>query len=156
MPELDEELETSGNGHGGDESQELLNSLGIKLSELTRKDGSLVSFSKPELSLLQKILSTGTEEFKEQAFWRMCSFLDQEEALDHIAAFQEAKDLGMDTNFNVAYAFALCSANRKGNFANNLLAMLSETLQHGKWANTPMRKGSDGNRSPRSPLAQQY
>lgn len=138
------------------ESQEELNAIGRRLEGLTRGDGSVVTMTKQELSLLQKMLSTGTEEFKEQQMWRMCSFLDQEEALDHIAAYYEAKDLGMDTGFNVAYAFALCSANRKGNFANNLLSMLTETLQHGKWATAQKVKTNDSGRNPRSPLNQQY
>jgi len=153
MPEIDTETESGGAGPEA-ETQEELNSAYIKLSQLKRQDG-IITMSRQELSLLQKILSTGTEEFRAEQMWRMCSFLDQEEALDHIAAYYEAKELGMDTGFNVAYAFALCSANRKGNFNNNLIAMLSETLQHGKWANAQRIKTNDSGRSPRSPLAQQ-
>jgi hypothetical protein len=153
--EPETETETDGDGAGtNEESQEVLNAVGKKLSTLTRGDGSLVTFGKQELSLLQKMLSTGTEEFREQQMWRMNSFLDQEEALDHIAAYYEAKELGMDTGFNVAYAFALCSANRKGNFNNNLLAVLTDTLQHGKWANTQRIKTNERDRNPRSPIAQ--
>jgi hypothetical protein len=149
------DTEVSDNGHSEEaETQEELNAIGIRLSTLTRKDG-ILTMSRQELSLLQKILSTGTEDFRSEQMWRMCSFLDQEEALDHIAAYEEAKELGMDTGFNVAYAFALCSANRKGNFNNNLIAVLSETLQHGKWANAQRTKSNDSGRSSRSPLAQQ-
>jgi len=139
-----------------EESQEQLEASHKRLSKLLeggRGDGSLVTMSKQELSLLQKMLSTGSEDFREEQLWRMCSFLDQEEALDHIAAYYEAKDLGMDTSFNVAFAFALCSANRKGNFNNNLIAMLSDTLQHGKWSNAGRIKTNDESTSPRSPLA---
>lgn len=144
------------NGHDTEpeqESQEQLTAVFKKLSDLKRGDGSLVTLGKQELSLLQKMLSTGTEEYREQQMWRMGSFMDEDEALDHVAAFYEAKDLGMDTSFNVAYMFALCSVNRKGNFANNLLAILTDTLQHGKWANAPEGKKQHGNSNPRSPLS---
>lgn len=135
------------------ETQEELNAAYIRLSELKRGDGQL-TMSRQELSLLQKILSTGTEEFRKEQMWRMCSFLDQEEALDHIAAYEEARELGMDTGFNISYAFALCSANRKGNFDNNLIAVLSDTLQHGKWSNTQNQriKTNDPGNNPRSPI----
>jgi hypothetical protein len=136
-----------------DESQEQLEIVHKRLSQLSRGNGQLVTMSKQELSLLQKMLSTGTEEYRESQMWRMCSFLDQEEALDHIAAYYEAKDLGMDTTFNVSFAFALCSANRKGSFNNNLMALLTDTLQNGKWANNEKGKKNNGNSNPRSPLA---
>jgi len=80
----------------------------------------------------------------------MCSFLDDDEAKDHVAAYYEAKDLGMDTSFNVAYAFALCSANRKAGW-NNLIGNLLDTMQHGKWAQAPQGKVKNG-ANPRSPL----
>lgn len=133
------------------ETQEQLNAAYKRLSDLKRGDG-VVTMTRQELSLLQKILSTGTEEFRKEQMWRMCSFLDQEEALDHIAAYEEAKELGMDTSFNIAYAFALCSANRKGNFDNNLISVLSETLQHGKWANAQRIRTNDTGNNPRSPV----
>ena len=135
------------------ETQEQLDIAYKKLADLSRGNGSLVTMSKQELSLLQKMLSTGTEDYRESQMWRMCSFMDEEEALDHIAAYYEAKELGMDTTFNVSFAFALCSANRKNNFANNLMSLLTDTLQNGKWANAEKRKGKDGNFNPRSPLS---
>ena len=150
---MDTDLDIKGNGHQGieEESPEQLQTAYKKLIELKRSDGSLVTLGKQELSLLQKILSTGSEEYREQQFWRMCSFLDEEEALDHVAAFYEAKELGMDTGFNVAYAFALCSANRRVNMTN-LLAQLMDTLQHGKWANAPQGNKKHEYTNPRSPL----
>jgi hypothetical protein len=148
------DFKLEGNGHEPEpETQEQLEAVHKKLSELSRGDGVLVTLGKQELSLLQKMLSTGTEEYRESQMWRMCSFLDQEEALDHIAAYYEAKELGMDTTFNISYAFALCSANRKGNFANNLISLLTDTLQNGKWANAENRKKNNDRFNPRSPLA---
>lgn len=145
----------SDDGHGEEdqipESQEQLEGAFKKLSELTRRDGSLVTLTKQDLSLLQQMLRGVTEEYREQSMWRMCDFCDENEALDHVAAYYEAKDLGMDTTFNVAFMFALCSANRKG-FKNNVIAVISDTLQHGKWVGTK-QKGKDGYVSPRSPLS---
>ncbi len=149
------EFKLGGNGAKPEEEEtpEQLTSAYKRLSDLVGKgqDGSLVTLGKQELSLLQKILSTGTEEFREQQFWRMCSFLDDDEAKDHVAAFYEAQDLGMDTGFNVAYAFALCSVNRKINWTN-LLGNLLDTMQHGKWAQAPQGKGKNA-ANPRSPLS---
>lgn len=142
------------NGH--DESAEIENTEDYegawqKLSELTRKDNTLVTFGKQEMSLMQKILSTGSESYREEQMWRMCDFIDEDEALDHVAAYYEAKELGMDTSFNVAYAFALVSANRKGN-KTNLISMLTDTLQHGKWANTQTQKKGSKDANTRSPI----
>ena len=152
--EIDFKLDKpGGNGHVDDETPEQLEAAHKRLKDLIGdgKPGSLVTFGKQELSLMQKLLSTGNETYLEQQMWRMCDFMDEEEALDHIAAYYEAKDLGMDTGFNVAYAFALCSANRKMN-RTNLISQLLDTMQHGKWASAPQGK-KRGNTNPRSPLS---
>lgn len=149
------EFHLSNNGHEEpeEESQEQLQVAHKKLTDLigNGKDGALVTFGKQELSLMQKILSTGSEKYREETMWRMCDFIDEDEALDHVAAYYEARDLGMDTSFNVAFAFALCSANRKIT-RTNLLAQLLDSLQHGKWAPAPQGKKRDGT-NPRSPLS---
>ena len=78
------------------ESQEELENSIKQIEALMGKgrDGSLVTLGKQELGLLQRILSTGSESYKEEQFWRMCSFLDEDEAKDHVDAFYEARDLG--------------------------------------------------------------
>ena len=132
------------------ESQEELENSIKQIEALMGKgrDGSLVTLGKQELGLLQRILSTGSESYKEEQFWRMCSFLDEDEAKDHVDAFYEARDLGMDVSFNVAYAFALVSTNRKTSMSN-LIAMLTDTLQHAKWASAQQGAKKSGNsRSP--------
>lgn len=135
-----------------EESPEQLEAVYKKLKDLKGPDGQLVTLGKQELSVVQKILSTATEKYREEQMWRMCDFTDDEEALDHVAAYYEARDLGMDTSFNVAYAFALCSTNRKGGFRNNLLANILDTLQHGKWASSYQKKDKYGSTKPRSPI----
>lgn len=143
----------SGNGEHEDEeeSQEQLNAAYKTLDGLI-SEGSLTSITKQDLSLLKQILAASTEEYREHTMWRMCDFLDEDEAYDHVAAYYEAKDLGMDTGFNVAYTFALCSTNRKG-IKNNLIAQMLDTLQHGKWAQSGVKGRSNGDKSPRSPLS---
>jgi len=134
------------------ETQEQLDSSYKKLSDLAGGDGtSMVTLSKQDLSLLKQMLSAATEEYKEQVMWRMCDFLDENEALDHVAAYFEAKDLGMDTDFNVAFMFALVSTNRKTN-KSNLMAQMLDTVQHGKWAQNVSKGRFNGSQSSRSPL----
>lgn len=149
---LDLENRENGHGEGSDEeTQEQLDAAAKNLKSLTRGDGSLVSISKQDLSLLKQILTASTEEYREQVMWRMCDFIDGNEALDHVAAYYEAKDLGMDTNFNVAFMFALVSANRKTNHSN-LIGQLIDAVQHGKWAqNAGKGKAPNGYRAS-SPL----
>ncbi len=152
MQNVEDRLNPNGHEEAEEESQEQLQEVARKLKGLTRADGSVVSMSKQELGLLQRMLQANTEEYKEQAMWRMCDFIDENEALDHVAAFYEAKELGMDTDFNVAFMFALCSANRKI-AKTNLIAQLMDTMQHGQWARNQSKGKNDNGRSPRSPLA---
>ena len=154
---MDNQVETlsRGDGHGDEkeiETQEQLQTACKKLGDLTRSDGSLVSLTKQDLSLLQWMLRATSEEYREQSMWRMCDFCDEDEALDHVAAYYEAKDLGMDTSFNVAFMFALTSANRKG-LRTNLMALISDTLQHGKWVSAQPKGKDHGYTNPRSPLS---
>jgi hypothetical protein len=143
-----------GNGHSEDEipetTEELTRAI-INLDDFAKGRQPLISMGKEELSLMQTMLRTVTEEYKELTFWRMMDFIDEDEAYDHVAAFYEAKDLGMSVDPNVAYAFALCSARRKKT-GFNLIDILTDTLQHGKWA-APPQKGKNGNANPRSPLS---
>jgi len=145
-----------GNGHSDpeelEETQEDIEIAWQKLSAMKRGDNTLVTFGKQELSLMQKILSTGSESYREEQIWRMCDFVDEDETLDHVAAYYEAKELGMDTSFNIAYAFALVSANRKGS-KTNLISMLTDTLQHGKWATNPQGSKKSNDTNSRSPLS---
>jgi len=147
------ELEIHPNGHEPEEeSQEQLQAVYKTLKELKGPNGQLVSMGKQDLALLKQILSANTEEYREQMFWRMVSFVDEDEAHNHVAAFYEAQELGMDTKFNVAYLFAMCSVNRKGNFTSNLITQLTDTMQMAKHAYPPNKKGNYGNGNPRSPI----
>jgi len=140
-------------GDTEDESQEQLDTAYKRLSDLVGdgRDGSLVTFGKTEMSLMQKILSTGTEKYRDQIFWRLVSFVDPRESMIHVNAYYEAVNLGMNTEYNVALMFALCStyAHRTG---TNLISQILDTLQHGKWAGNQQKRGNDGahNRSPLS------
>ena len=97
------ELQTGSDGHGEQEveTRDQLEGAFKKLTDLAGGGTSMVTMTKQDLSLMKQILTAVSEEYKEQVMWRMCDFLDEDEALDHVAAFYEAKDLGMDTSFNV-------------------------------------------------------
>ena len=138
-------------GEPEEETQEQLDSVKKRLSDLVSADGtSMASPSRQELSLMKQILTTASEEYKEQSMWRMCDFLDEDEALDHVAAFYEAKDLGMDTGFNVAFMFALVSANRKTS-KTNLISQLLNVFHVGTGTSNYKRGNHDGH-NPRSPI----
>ena len=152
VTETEFKLKSDGQEEAEPESQEQLNAAMLQLKNLTRADGALVQLTKQDLGLLRTILSASTEEFKEQLMWRMADFVDEDEALDHVAAYYEAKELGMDTGFNVAFMFALCSANRKYN-RTNLMAQIFDTLSHQKITSNAPRYKNAGNTNPRSPLS---
>lgn len=133
-----------------EETQEQLDSAYKKLTDLAGGGTSMVTMTKQDLSLMKQILTAASEEYKEQIMWRMCDFVDEDEALDHVAAYYEAKDLGMDTGFNVAFVFSLVSANRKTN-KSNLIAQILDAMQHGKWIPN-FKKGQGNGHNPRSPL----
>ena len=149
-----EEFHLNGNGGaavGGEDDQETINSAYKAIKDLKRNDGQLVTLTKQEMGLLHKLLQAATEEYREQAMWRMVDFLDDDEALNHVSAYYEASELGMDTKFNVAFMFALCSVSRKG-ARNNLMAQIFDTLSHQKYtANLPKEK-SGNYVNPRSPI----
>lgn len=157
---VETEFHLDGNGHetpdvlNDTEDQETLNTVHKKLREMSRGDGVLVSLTRNELSVIQKML-TVPQEFHEQQIWLIADFMDEDEAMDHVAAFYEAKELGMDTGQNVAYMLALAATNRGGrNVKNNRIAMLLDAFQHVKYTSNTPQKGKDGNySSPRSPIS---
>jgi len=141
------------NGHEQyeDESQEQIESAFKDLSALVGKEGtSMVTLSKQDMSLLKHILTAASEEYKEQIMWRLCDFIDEDEGMDHVNAYFEAKDLGMSTDYNIAITFSLVSSNRKTN-KSNLMAQIMDTVQHGKWAPN-FSKGKSNGHNPRSPI----
>ena len=146
------DLEQPANGHEP-ESDEQLGTVLKRLQDLKREDGSVVRLSQQELGVLQSILKTTTEKYREETIFRMMSFLDEDEAQDNVAAYYEAKDLGMDTTFNVAWMFALVSVNRKSpqtNLTANLLRVMNPFASN---QSTMNNKGKNNATNPRSPLA---
>ena len=134
------------------ESQEQLETAAKRLKDLVSGEGSsMVTMGKQDMALMKQILTAASEEYKEQIMWRMCDFIDEDEALDHVAAYYEAKDLGMDTDFNVAYMFALVSANRKTS-KTNLMSQILDALQHAKFAPSFKKNGGNNGHGTRSPL----
>ena len=140
-------LDYEPNGHE-EESPEQLNRAYKKLEDLTREGG--FHLTKQELGLLHKLI-TAPDRFTESQFWLIADFLDGEEALDHVAAFHEAKELGMDVTFNIDFVFALCASNRGWNKTNRASSII-DAMHHLKTtSNVGMRK-NDASTNPRSPL----
>jgi len=154
MTETEFKLPRNNGHHEGDaevEDQEQLALAYKNLDSLVQGDASMVTMSKQDMSLMKQILTAASEEYKEQIMWRMCDFVDEDEALDHVAAYYEAKELGMDTGFNVAFMFALVSANRKTN-KTNLMSQILDSMQHAKWSPGANKGKANGNNNPRSPI----
>ncbi len=153
MPkETEFKLNPNGHDEPEEETREQLEGAAKKLSGLMGAEGtSMVTMGKQDMALMKQILTAASEEYKEQIMWRMCDFVDEDEALDHVAAYYEAKDLGMDTDFNVAFIFALVSANRKTS-KSNLMSQILDALQHAKFAPNYKKGGGNGH-NPRSPLS---
>lgn len=89
-----------------------------------------------ELSLLKQMI-TAPEEWRKEQVFLICDFMDHDEAYDHVAAYYEAKDLGMDTGYNIAYMFA-CAASSEKFARNNRITQLLDSLSHFRYTtNTP-------------------
>lgn len=108
----------------------------MKLGDLTRPGASLPQLSKQEMGLLHKMMMGGSQNPGQSLgldFLRTGFFETDEEALDFAAAFIEAKDIGFSTELHQAVFNAKCSVNRRGMWAN-LMGLLTDTLQHAKFA----------------------
>lgn len=108
----------SENEFGSDNHNEnemaLVEAARARVSSLQGEGNAITNAALNELGLMKSMLSAGSyAEIEKHVFWRMCSFEDEEEAFIHVAAYQEAIDLGMTTDWNIANLFALSSANRK-------------------------------------------
>ena len=152
MAEKDFKLEPGTNGESEVETQDELDVSYKKLSDLMGNEGtSMVTMSKQDMSLMKQILTAASEEFKEQMLWRMCDFIDEDEALENVNAYYESKDIGMDTGYNIAYTFSLTSAHRR-TAGTNLISQMLGALQMSKWSPSS-KKGNDNGHNPRSPIS---
>lgn len=148
MAETEFKLNPDGHDDPEEETQEQLDSALKNLKDLGGT--SLASLSKQDLSLMKQMLATTSEEYRELIFFRALDFIDTDEALDHVAAYFEAKELGMDTSFNVAFMFAMVSVNDKNN-KTNLMAQLLGALHPFKTAGSQTKWRGNGH-NPRSPI----
>lgn len=120
-----EQLELPGSDGAGQEEEDarVLMARG-KIEEWRKEGGAVSNLSRSDLTLLKMFVSA-PEEYKRESFFGICDFLDQEEALDHVAAYYEALELGMDTSFNFAFCMALTACNRKTNRSNRVYSILN-------------------------------
>lgn len=148
-------LNGSGSTDEIEETAEEVQAAHIKLSALQGRDGQLTTMGKTELSLL-KSLDAGPANTDDRftSNLRHANFIDDDERMDHIAAYNEAIYLGMDTEFNIQVLEGLKGTNRKGGFKNNLIAAFLDGISHQKYtSNTPKGGSSSGSSNPRSPLS---
>lgn len=123
-----------------------------KIEEWRKGSPAIANLGAGELSLLKQMIAA-PEEYRRQQFFLICEFLDREEALDHVAAFYEANDLGMDTSFNVAFMFAIAACNEKGHKTNRV-AQLLDSMNHIRYtANTPKDERKRTGGSEKSPFS---
>ncbi len=146
------------NGNGSAEieltgdDQADLKGLKDRFDNIAEGQGAAIKLSRAELGLLHKMI-TAPEEWRKEQVFLMADFLDEDEALDHVAAYYEALDLGMDTGFNVAFIFALAACSRKM-VKNNRVALLLDSMQHVKYtANVPKDYQGGGPVKHNSPLS---
>lgn len=141
------------NEGGGAEENERIASARAKVESWRKEDPAISNLGMGELSLLKQMLAA-PEEYHRQQFFLICEFLNREDALDHVAAYYEAVELGMDTGFNVAYMFACAASNEKGQVRSSRVAALLDSLSHFRYtANTPKDEKKRTGGSERSPLS---
>ena len=139
---MDNQFLTGGDGDlEGTEARERL----TQIMEGAEK-GAVTNFMEAQLGIHKTLLTAGVyDEMKKFTFWRMCKFIDEDEALDHVAAFYEAEELGMSTDFNISYVFALCSANRKINTTDLISSILGSMSSFRYITNQPKGNKDHGN-----------
>lgn len=157
---MDKPFKLEGDGQGDseeiateEESQEQLQAVYKKLSDLKREDGVLVTLTKQDLSLLKTLIHAPEREDDFIRIALICDFLDEDEANRELEAFYEAQRLGMDTNYNIAHALSRAAVNRKGGHTSSRVAMLLDTMSHQKFTTNQPRQKYGNYTNPRSPLA---
>jgi hypothetical protein len=136
-----------------DETQEELQAVHKKLSDLTREDGILVSLTKQQLSLLQQMLHSPDDGDKFTKIALTLDFESEDERRKVVAAFYEAVRLGMNTDWNISDALSRCATNRKNSHRTSRVGFIGETLSHSKFTSNVPRGKESGSSNPRSPLS---
>lgn len=108
-----------------------------KVEEWSREKSAISNMIQTELGLYKTVLTAGAiEKLQNHIFWRMCSFLDEDEAKDWVDCYHEARDLNMSVDWNIDSVFALCSANRKIGRTSVISAVLEAISGARHYANT--------------------
>jgi hypothetical protein len=145
------------NGHKSEEalegtaSDEDLEVVKKKLSDLTRGESPLISLSKTDIPLLKSMLQHPDKVDSFTQIVQICDFLDEGERNRELNAYYESIRLGMDPSMNIAHALSCASINRKGAHVNSRVAALLDSLSHQKITSN-MPQGSRSGSKPNSPL----
>lgn len=139
------------NGHDS-EADDDLGTL-KRLREVNRGDAQVTAMSKNEMSLMKGVAAPppDTRDRFTHALHN-ANFIDDDEARIHVAAYDEAVRLGMNTEFNIQMLESLRGTNRKGGFHSNLTAAIFDALSHSKITSNQPRSAS-GNTNKNSPIA---
>lgn len=136
-----------------DGTGEEMQSMGVdqRINQLRGDIPLLASLNNEGLSLL-KTMITVPEEYRRQQIFLLAEFMDPEEALDHVAAFYEAEELGMNTDFNVAFMLSLAATNRSENSRSNRVAAILGSLSSFRYTTNQSKESRSGNSDQRGPL----
>ncbi len=131
MEELDAtEVEVSGNGHGGGVADEVLEGVekqaAIDLLARKRGDSSIATMARQQLGVIQRTLQPpeGESEQSERVALLLADMLDDDEALDMVAAIEERKLVGISLAPLINLMLARCAVNRKGAHTNRVAQAL--------------------------------
>ena len=113
------DVEYGNNGNSHHEDVEAL------LKHGPRQDGIGGNISSTNLSVIKHMFLGVPERYKDSAFWLIASFLDEDEAQDHVDAYHEALELGMDTTWNVDSVLARAAAYRVYKGVNRISEILN-------------------------------
>lgn len=137
----------------GDGTGEEMKGIGLdqRINQLRGEVPLLASLNAEGLSLLKQMI-TVPEQFRKQQIFLLAEFMDGEEALDHVAAYYEAEELGMTTDFNVAYMLALAATNRKENSRYNRVAAILGSLSSFRYTTNQPKSEKHDSGDRRGPL----
>lgn len=150
-----EEERLNGHDQAGNDAlgeTEDLNAVRIKLSEITRGTGQLLSLKKTDVALLKSFTNPPEKSDEFIRIIQICDFIDEDEANRELDAFYEAVELGMSTEYNIAHALSRPSINRKGAHRNSRVASILDALSHQKFTSNMPKGDSSGHSNKNSPI----
>jgi len=152
-------MDEENNGHGGietptiDESEWMTPEIRQKLRAAGIGIGSVIGFSKEQLSLMKMLLHPPDDGDSFIQIVLTLEFENDEERRLVVDAYYEADRLGMDTQWNIADALSRCAVNGKKTRQTSRAAQIMDTLSHSKFtSNSGNEKSKPITANPRGML----